>query len=107
MGKDDFTTVCFLLNNIIKCIDTYIITPLTLSTQTICFQLDIEHINLHNAAKHIPQSMYTAELFPALSINVWYPLHVNVFASGKVVVLGKGSLRMKSTIEEWLMLNCK
>ena len=31
---------------------------------------------------------YDAEQFPAVQILLWKPIHVNVFASGKVILLG-------------------
>ena len=107
MGKSDLNTVSIILDNIVKCLDTSISIPLTISTQTVSFQLDVVHLNLHNIAKCIPNCMFEAELFPALTIDLWKPLHVNVFASGKVIILGKDSVHMKPVIEEWLLSKLK
>ena len=105
MGKADYFTVSNLLDDIIKNLDTYVITPLSVSTQTIAFKLNVHELNLHVIAQTVPNISFEAELFPAISLNFWYPLHVNVFSSGKVVVLGKDALQKKCEIEEWIMKN--
>ena len=107
MGKAHCDTMYKLLDNIVTCLHSSIIIPLTLSTQTVSFKLNIDHINLHYATKYLPNSMFEAELFPALSINLWKPLHVNVFANGKVVILGKDALCKMYEIENWLLNKLK
>lgn len=107
MGKATFDVVSVLLNDIIKSIDSYLIRPLTVSTQTVCFKLVINLINLHTTVRRLTNCTFEAELFPALSITLWKPLHVNVFSNGKVVILGKDALKSKNVIEEWLTINCK
>ena len=102
MGKGNFNTVQYYLTNILEHLSTYIIAPLSCSTQTISFQLNTTQINLHQFVKRVPHCLFEVELFPAVTIDVWYPLHVNVFATGKVVVLGKNALCKKCEIENWL-----
>ena len=38
-------------------------------------------------------AFYEPELFPALQINKWLPVHVSVFRSGKCVITGLTDLR--------------
>lgn len=47
-------------------------------------------INLLNLANRLPRAtfMYEPELFPALRLIIFNPLCVNVFSSGKIVILG-------------------
>lgn len=102
MGKASINIADANLNYIVDLLHTFIILPLSCVTQTVVFKLNVAHINLHKAVNIIPNSMFEAELFPSLVLNHFKPLHVNVFATGKVVVLGKNALCMKSEIENWL-----
>ena len=45
-------------------------------------------INLHQVAKKHQNTVFEPELFRALRINAYRPLCVNVFSTGKVVILG-------------------
>lgn len=49
-----------------------------------------QRINLIHLAKSLPRGifMYEPELFPALRLTIFNPLCVNVFSSGKIVILG-------------------
>ena len=38
-------------------------------------------------------AFYEAELFPALQINKWLPIHVSVFQSGKCIITGLTDLQ--------------
>lgn len=107
MGKSTLNVVSLLFLSITKCLHTHIIENLSLSTQTITFKLDLPIINLLKVSQNNPHCIFEGEIFPALSINLWNPIHVNVFSSGKVVVLGKNALNMKDCIEKWLLINCK
>jgi len=44
-----------------------------------------------------PDTCYNAELFPAVQIKTFKPIHINVFASGKIIVCGvKDELQLVS-----------
>ena len=60
------------------------------------------YINLYKLARNLPRgsSMYEPELFPALRLCQFNPLCVNVFNSGKVVVLGVKELTNQNLIEQ-------
>lgn len=84
-------------------------TPLYLVSQTISFQLDtcICPINLYEIAHIFTDDRnitFEAELFPALCLHYWKPLHVNTFSNGKVVILGKNAIDIKHNVEEWIIL---
>ena len=59
---------------------------------TIIIQIENANINLVAMAQRIVSCGYKCqleqELFPALRYTSWNPLCVNVFASGKIVILG-------------------
>ena len=42
--------------------------------------------------------MFEPELFPALRYNKYNPLCVNIFSSGKIVILGLKNLNFKSMV---------
>jgi len=84
-----------------------IITALHLVSQTFVFQIDIAMcpINLHYIAKYYTHDInvrFECELFPALTLHYWRPVHINVFSNGKVVVLGKDSEKYLTEIEDWI-----
>lgn len=99
MGNADINTVNNYLNDIINIIDASIITYPELKSQTVVFSLG-RPINL--LYQVIPQSLYEPELFPAIAIYKFRPLHVNLFSTGKVIILGHDALNMKCTIETYL-----
>lgn len=88
--------------------------PLSCVSQTITFQMDksLLPINLYNFVNNINNInvIFNPEIFPAVSIHYWKPTHVNLFTSGKVVVLGKDSVKLSYDIYEWLyfqvLINC-
>ena len=45
-----------------------------------------EHISLATSSNH--ELSYEPELFPAMLINRWLPVHVAVFHTGKVIITG-------------------
>ena len=45
-------------------------------------------------------AVYEPELFPALRYKKYNPLCVNIFASGKIVILGIRSLDYQATVAE-------
>ena len=59
---------------------------------TLVMKLD-ESINLINLANKLGKKcIYEPELFPAIRLTAFNPLCVNVFASGKIVILGVKTL---------------
>lgn len=107
MGKASVKYATHIFHFLVSLLDSYIITPLSLVSQTAVFKLNVVHFNLHKFVDIIPNTMFEAELFPSLVINHFKPLHVNVFATGKVVVLGKDALRRIPEIETYLNAYCK
>ena len=99
MGKANFDIISNLLNDIINTLDTSIITYPIIKSQTVSFSLN-RQVNLHK--QNIPHSLYEPELFPAVSIYKFSPLHVNLFSTGKVIILGCNALNEKHVIENWL-----
>jgi len=109
MGKislDDAQSIV----DFIKIIYSSITTSLHLVSQTYVFKLDANvcPVNLHHIAKLYKNDVnvrFECELFPALSLHYWRPVHVNVFSNGKVVVLGNNSRDLLSSIYNWLFMN--
>ena len=70
---------------------------LTCQTSTVVTRLNKKNINLSRLFSHL-QSLYVnkyigyceLESFPAIALKIWDPLHVNIFASGKIVITGVG-----------------
>lgn len=103
MGKaSSLDDVSCILNFLVDLLHTSIISPLTLVSQTVVFKLNVVNVNLHKLVRIIPNSIFEPELFPSLSIDAFKPLHVNLFSSGKVVILGKDALSRKLQVETWL-----
>ena len=74
-----------------KCSVPYILT----SMMTITFTMNVGHeINLYKMATTLTckKCMYEPEIFPAARLLQFNPLCVNVFHSGKVVILGAKSM---------------
>jgi len=106
MGKVSIESAFIHLESI-HYIYSDIIIPLHLVSQTVVSQFDISlcPINLHHISqiyKHDKNVRFECELFPALSLHFWSPIHVNVFSNGKVIILGKDSLKFSSNIIDWL-----
>ena len=55
-------------------------------------------INLYKLSK-LTRCWFEPELFPALRLNKYDPICVNVFASGKVVILGLKNLNYKGYVD--------
>ena len=72
-------------------------TQLSCQTSTVVTRLNKKNINLSRLFSHL-QSLYQnkyighceLESFPAIALKIWDPLHVNIFASGKIVITGVG-----------------
>lgn len=91
------------LNTIYSSIES----PLQHVTETVVFNLDSLHvpINLYKFASEFCNDnriQFEPELFPALCLQLWKPLHVNVFTSGKVIILGKNASDSFCKIRDWL-----
>jgi TATA-box binding protein (TBP) (component of TFIID and TFIIIB) len=109
MGKADWWTASILLETI-NYIYSTIDVPLSIVSETVTFKLDSMFcpINLYSFWHEYQDEkcvQYHYELFPALSILYWHPIHVNVFASGKVVVLGKNAHALVPQIESYLTIS--
>lgn len=107
MGKVDFDDACTIIISSINYIYSDIITPLHLATQTGVFKLPNSFcpINLHRIAKEYVNDVnvrFEPEIFPAVSLHYWKPVHVNVFSTGKIVVLGKNAIDSIHDIYNWL-----
>jgi TATA-box binding protein (TBP) (component of TFIID and TFIIIB) len=64
------------------------ITNVRLQSMTITFNLGhtVNLIGMHEA--NLSSTGYEAEIFPALHLRQYHPIHVNIFASGRVVLTG-------------------
>lgn len=76
------------------------INDLEIQSITVTYNLG-RQINLLKVAKQLTckRCMYEPELFPALRMKRFDPICVNVFSTGKVVILGLKSLSYQSLIE--------
>lgn len=93
-------------NEFLKFIDflyTDIITPIFKVSETIYINT-YKHINLHIFAKNHCSKLITfePELFSAISIHKWNPIHVNIFHNGKIIVLGKNASLFVSEIVDYV-----
>ena len=76
------------------------IVNLHLQSATVVHSLTRGTINLLHLAYALPRSerLFEPELFPALRLLAFRPLCVNVFASGKVVILGLRELTNQKAV---------
>jgi len=72
----------------------------SLQTETFTFTLGrLINLYLVNQKKQpCPWIIYEAELFPAMKVLYWSPINVNVFHTGKVVVMGATSRNLVNDI---------
>ena len=107
MGKACHENAIAYLHSLLHLFNCSLISPPLRVSQTIVFQVDPLYtpINLLYISKLAQDSCvrFEYEIFPALSLHFWKPLHVNVFASGKVVVLGKNATSMLVSIHDYLI----
>jgi TATA-box binding protein (TBP) (component of TFIID and TFIIIB) len=91
-------TLCRLLNEF-----CYRIPDIHLQTMTAVSSNSL-NINLNKLSEKIPshKRIYETELFPALQITLFAPIHVNVFSSGSVVLLGVKDLTVAQAIVDHL-----
>ena len=85
-----------------------------------CYKISINHISSTLSTK-IPKDLislkdfaqrnaqpgllYELELFPALQLRIWPGVHVNIFQTGSIVILGKNAESLYSTILDWIFLH--
>lgn len=70
-------------------------------SDTIKFKLT-DHINIYNHINKVG-IIYEPEIFPSCNINLWPNIHVNVFHTGYVTILGKNSIKLVSIIFDKLI----
>lgn len=101
MGK--CTSVDCFIYQLTSNLHTFIIDVPFIVSQTVVYNFyTVTSINLHLLVNKIPTAMFECELFPALTISQFAPLHVNLFSTGKIVILGKDALDKCKTIINWL-----
>lgn len=108
MGKTNLTDASHFIENLTH-IYCSIITPIHLVSQTVTFQLAscMVPVNLYKIARYCNEDrnvLFEPELFPAINLLHWKPLHVNLFANGKVIILGRNALDYVETIDDWIFL---
>lgn len=86
-----------------------VLVPIHKVSETCVFQLDSLYlpVNLYKfASEHSTDSnvQFEPELFPSVVLHQWKPLHVNVFSTGKVVVLGCNASQYVKSIHDWLSI---
>ena len=74
----------------------------TLSTKIPKDLILLEEFAIRNAQSGL---IYEMELFPALQLRMWSGVHVNIFQSGSIVILGKNAESLYSTILDWIFLH--
>ena len=75
----------------------YNIQNIRMQSMTVVINLG-QMINLYKLSK-LTRCWFEPELFPALRLNKYDPICVNVFASGKVVILGLKNLNYKGYVD--------
>ena len=60
------------------------------------------NINLDKLSREVQCCYYNPESFPAVQIRQFKPIHVNVFASGKVTITGLKDIERAREIEDLL-----
>lgn len=81
--------------------------PLTNVSQTVVFQLSSMYVPVNLYAFktyfHLESKIqFEPERFPSVTLHFWDPLHVNIFSSGKVIVLGYNACAYIQTIRDFL-----
>ena len=73
-----------------------------IQSMTICARLGFT-VNLYKLSIRLGQgAMFEPELFPGLRYNKYNPLCVNIFSSGKVVILGIKTMNYKVIVQKIL-----
>jgi len=78
---------------------------LKIQSMSLCFDLECR-LNLRNLTFNLPRKsyMYEPELFPAMRLLYFNPLCVNIFSSGKLVILGLTNQNCLRKIQRFIKL---
>ncbi len=92
----------FELELIFTSVTNLIATHIRLITETVSMNIG-KKINVFTIAQQYPTlCSLESELFPALHIIHFKTVHVNVFAQGKVIILGKQAQSMLPSIKDFI-----
>lgn len=105
MGRACIEEAQCIFDNLICILDVSVIESLYKVSETVVLNLNKTNINFYKSISHLQPCTLELELFPALSLERWKPLHVNLFSTGKVVILGREAMNKKDEIRDWLMNN--
>ena len=73
-----------------------------LSLQTVTIKFKVKPVTPEFALQHQKVVVYEPEIFPAMKITKWKGVHVNLFHSGAVVVLGASAEKCAPLVKAWL-----
>ena len=102
MGAADELDLLFNIYSITILFESF--PPVIIQTMTGTFQFPT-HINLYKLADCC-KSLYLPEIFPAVRIQTYLPISVNVFSSGKVTICGLKDIDVATKIKEDLLTCC-
>lgn len=110
MGKTDYDSASSIFINVANALNVIIVHNLVNVSNTIITQAPTVFcpLNLYSIAlKYGDYSnvRYEPELFHSLSLHIWENCHVNIFASGKIVLLGRNSKSCINDVLQWLNEN--
>ena len=86
--------------DIIQTLVPHFLSGLELQTETVKFKVPPVHYNFHR--RYDEQILFEPEIFPAIHLKQWKDVHVNLFHSGQVIVLGKHALERAHEVKDWL-----
>lgn len=89
-------------NAVSQCLEQVTGQPQTFLLQTDTVTLLSRPIKYTILKRHCPYLTYEPELFPAIHIRKWPDVHVNLFHSGQVVILGRQALLRAREVQQWL-----
>ena len=76
---------------------------LHLQTRTVTFKVPpLKELHFDFVKRFDSEIWYEPELFPAIKLLRWPEVHVNLFFTGAVVVLGKKAKRCAPKVKTWL-----
>ena len=73
-------------------------------SSTVSTKIPADLISLDYFAKcnSQPGLMYEIELFPALQLRIWPGVHVNIFQTGSIIMMGQNAEALCSNILDWI-----